>query len=72
MYERGCTGANQEAEYGCQDVKHQDGVSLAPHFTVLHLLLLQSELHFCNCHGDGCNKDWGTAASSSLPVTAGT
>jgi len=29
------------------------------------------ELHFCNCHGEGCNKDWDSAEQGATGATGG-
>jgi len=50
VYERGCTAVTDEELYTCQKVQDSHG---------------GTSLHYCNCHGPGCNADWSTADTTT-------
>jgi len=55
-YERGCTEISDESLYKCQTVTDNHG---------------DNALHYCNCHGTGCNKDWSSAeGGDNQPTTS--
>lgn len=54
-FERGCTEISDESLYKCQTVEDNHG---------------GNGLHYCNCHGSGCNKDWSTAEGGDNQPTS--
>jgi len=52
-FERGCTEVSDENLYKCQTVEDSHG---------------GNALHFCNCHGSACNKDWTSAGGEDQPT----
>jgi len=56
VFERGCTDVSDENLYKCQTVEGNHG---------------GNSLHYCNCHGTGCNKDWTSAEGGNEQTTSG-
>merc|ERR1711935_129559 len=54
VFERGCTTVTNEADYKCEDIAKNK----------------DQDLHYCNCHGEGCNKDWSTAGGNISQTTS--
>jgi len=54
-FERGCTEVSDESMYKCQTVEGDHG---------------GNALHYCNCHGTGCNKDWASAEGGEQTTPA--
>jgi len=54
------TGDTSEMTRGCTDLVNEDAYKCEVHTVGGHAFT------FCNCHGDGCNLNWGTAAGPKL------
>jgi len=54
-FERGCTEISDENLYKCQTMDDNHG---------------NDALHYCNCHGSGCNKDWSSAEGGDNQPTS--
>jgi len=55
-FERGCTEVSDESLYKCQTVEDNHGNNV---------------LHYCNCHGTGCNRDWASAGEQATSAQPG-
>ena len=68
-FERGCTEVSDESLYKCQTVEGDHGGDNTIQYPVLKMEITRmvrirmifkpmigNGLHYCNCHGTGCNK----------------
>ena len=73
-FERGCTEVSDENLYKCQTVEDSHGgKGLDCVANTLKKMIVRKQtkgnaLHFCNCHGSACNKDWASAGGEDQPT----
>ena len=82
-FERGCTEVLDESLYKCQTAEDNHGDTESSiefnrmNNNVLTIKMIfqpmigNNVLHYCNCHGTGCNKDWASAGEQATSAQPG-